>query len=80
MARLNGRHDCPGQCGRRIVPTMLACGLCWMQLPADLREAITKADAIRRRDPGDPDRIRAHRRAVVAALAWYRHNTKETTP
>lgn len=79
MPTFNHRHDCPGHCGRRVIHSMLACGPCWLELPQQLRDAVTKADNIRRRDPKDPVRIAAHRRAVAACLAWYRANTKETT-
>jgi hypothetical protein len=71
----NNRHYCPGRCGITVVRSMLACAPCWKRLPQPLRDAVLAAEAIRRRDPADPARIRAHRSTVVAALAWYRHNT-----
>lgn len=81
MATFNARHACPGRCDRRIIPTMLACGPCWLELPQHLRDAITKADDMRAHGFAGPDLIRAHRQAVTAALAWYRRaaHTKETT-
>lgn len=79
MPLASARHDCPGQCGRRVTHAMLACAHCWARLPEDLRHAVARADAIRRRDPVDPDRIRAHRIAVVACLTWYRQNTGATS-
>lgn len=79
MATFNERHDCPGQCGRRVVHSMLACGICWPRLPQDLRDAVTRTDNIRRRNPNDPVRSKAHRLAVVACLAWYRQNTGATS-
>lgn len=79
MATFNNRHDCPGHCGRRIVNKMLACGPCWLELPEDLRRNIIRADNIRQRKPDDTALIRAHRNAVVAALAWYRANTNTET-
>lgn len=73
------RHDCPGQCGRKVSRAMLACYDDWHRLPEDLRHAVSRADAIRRRSPDDPDRIRAHRQAVVACIAWYRANIGATS-
>lgn len=79
MTTFNARHDCPGQCGRRVIHKMLACGPCWLELPQQLRDNVVRADKIRQRKPLDGALIRAHRSAVTAALAWYRANTKETT-
>jgi hypothetical protein len=79
MPLASARHDCPGQCGRRVVHSMLACGICWPRLPEDLRRNVVRADNIRRRRPEDTALIRAHRSAVVACLDWYRANTTETT-
>ena len=57
-------HDCPGRCGAQIPYHLLACRPCWYRLPAGLRE------------PFSEHRIgtSGHRRAVMAALVWYREH------
>lgn len=79
MPLASARHDCPGQCGIRVTHAMLACAPCWARLPADLRHAVARADAIKRRSPADSIRVAEHRRAVVACLTWYRQNTGATS-
>lgn len=68
------RHPCPGQCGRTVAHTMLACRDDWNRLPHNLRVAVMEANILRRKDPGDNEKGRAHRALVAEALAWYRAN------
>lgn len=59
-------HECPGRCGVRVPQHHLACKPCWGKLPRALRDEINAAWMWRRQSP---DR---HRRALLAALTWYR--------
>jgi hypothetical protein len=53
-------HDCPGGCGCRVPYRLLACRNCWYLLPADQRNAITRARG-------------GHRLQLVGeAVGWYR--------
>lgn len=63
-------HDCPGDCGAKVLPNMLACRVCWARLPQDIRRAVNFAYAKRRTQP------RLHRAALAEALAWYRANNR----
>jgi hypothetical protein len=53
---------------------MLACRDDWNRLPHNLRVAVMEANILRRKDPGDNEKGRAHRALVAEALAWYRAN------
>jgi hypothetical protein len=77
MPTAHHRKDCPGQCGRRIIHAVVACGPCQTELPTDLREELAVTAAARSLDPTDPAAINLHRHAVTAALAWYRGNTTQ---
>lgn len=61
-------HECPGKCGTKVLPAMLACRACWGRLPRHLRQAVAYAYPKRRTQP------RLHRAALTEALAWYRDN------
>lgn len=60
------RHQCPGHCSNTIPLHLLACKTCWRRLPADLQRAVTRAYHRRLHDP------QGYRRAVTAAVRWYR--------
>lgn len=68
-------HTCPGQCGRSVAHSRLACPDCWRRLPEAFQRGVTQAYASLRRNPADASRATAHRLAVTEALAWYRQNT-----
>jgi hypothetical protein len=55
-------HDCPGGCGCSMPHRLLACRNCWFLLPADQRNAITRARGGRRLQ------------LVGEAIGWYREN------
>lgn len=61
-------HACPGGCGSELSQRQLACRRCWFKLPKHLR---VNAAYRLRTDGGDHIE---HRRAVIAALSWYRDN------
>lgn len=61
-------HECPGGCGFEVPQHQLACKRCWFKLPKHLRDDVNAAYRRRASDPV------AHRRALVAALSWYRDN------
>jgi hypothetical protein len=63
-------HPCPG-CKARVRRQRLACPACWRRLPKDLRNAVNGSFYHRKTDPG------AHRRALMAAVSWYRGNPRE---
>lgn len=61
-------HECPhGQCNKSVYSARLACPPHWYMLPKDMRTEVWTAYR-----SGDLGR---HRRAVAAAMAWYRENT-----
>lgn len=63
-------HECPhGQCTLQVDSGRLACRPHWYQLPKELRAEVWAAYRVRTTDPA------RHRRAVVAAMTWYRENT-----
>jgi len=66
-------HDCPGVCGRRVARHQLACPACWKRLPLDLRQRLDEAYRATRRSPTSA-RVKEHRKALAAALTWYRDN------
>lgn len=68
-------HACPGQCGRSVSRSRLACPDCWQRLPEPFQRGVTTAYTRMRRNPADASRAIAHRVAVSDALAWYRQNT-----
>lgn len=60
-------HDCPApECGTRVSAERLACPPHWYQLPREMRAEIWAALRARSADPT------RHRRAVAAALAFWR--------
>jgi hypothetical protein len=68
-------HLCP-RCGAVGVPQhQLSCKPCWWKLPADLRNAVN--GTYRARTSGGADAVAAHRRAITAALDWYRDHSTE---
>lgn len=70
-------HTCPGNCGRMVAQTKLACRDCWYRLPRMLQLAVTDGYAKRRRNLADAT---AHRLALAEALAWYRDNMGREVP
>jgi hypothetical protein len=57
-------HKCPCGCGAEVEYTKLACHNGWYLLPADRRNAITRA------------RGRKRLALVAEALTWYRENVR----
>lgn len=58
-----------------------ACKPCWWRLPADLRNAVNgtwRAKTYARRPDTRTAAATAHRRAVTAAVDWYRGNPAVT--
>lgn len=80
MSRPDTSHECPG-CGQSGVPRHhLACKPCWCRLPDGLRDAINGSFHARTRAKRPDDRsiaVRAYRRALTAALSWFRDNRTE---
>lgn len=77
-------HPCPG-CGALGVPRhQLACKPCWLRLPADLRNAVNGTYRARSRGSADATRrsavVSAHRRALAAAMEWYRDHPPAGRP
>lgn len=66
-------HGCPGDCGRRVPRHQLACPGCWRRLPQPLRQALDETYRAQRRTPTTA-RVSEHRKALAAALGWYRDN------
>ncbi len=67
-------HGCPGDCGRTVPRTRLACPHCWYRLPRDLQAAITSAYAAMRRNRNNTHAIQAHRAAVTNASTGTAHS------
>jgi hypothetical protein len=67
-------HDCPGECGRQVAQSKLACPACWWRLPRNLAAVVTRTYYARLRNPTDNTRTSAHRAAVADATQWYRDN------
>lgn len=69
------KHDCPGGCGAHVPFHLLACKSCWFELPSALRDAVNGTYYHRASSP-EP-----YRRAIRAALVWYRDQAAlNTTP
>lgn len=72
-------HVCPGCATAWVAQRLLACSDCWTRLPQDLRDAITQAWRALQRNRTDVTAAVVHRRAVGAALIWYRRNPARGT-
>lgn len=72
-------HDCPGHCGRRVARHQLACQGCWRRLPQPMRQRLDEAYRAQRRTPTSA-RVSEHRKALAAALDWYRDNPPARRP
>jgi hypothetical protein len=76
-------HECPG-CGQPGVPrSRVACKPCWLRPPADLRNAVNGSYYARTGAKRPDERaiaVRAHRRALSAALVWYRDDRPNGQP
>lgn len=62
-------HACPGCQAPGVNPNRLACRDCWFRLPKALRGAVV-ASWRNAAGAGSTE----HRRALAAALDWYRRN------
>jgi hypothetical protein len=65
---MSDTHTCPGDCGAQVPRRQLACKPCWFRLPQPLRDAVNGSYRRRLADPTP------HRRALRAAMFWYRDN------
>ena len=70
-------HPCPGCGGPGVPQHQLACKPCWLRLPQQLRDAVNgsyRAKSSARLPNVRSAAVQAHRRALAAAMAWYREN------
>lgn len=67
-------HLCPGRGAVGVPQHQLACRPCWFLLPADLRNAVNGTYRARARTGTDFAAVAAHRRAITAAMTWYREH------
>ncbi len=70
-------HPCPGCQASGVPHHQLACEPCLFRLPQDLRNAVDgtwRAKSYAKRPESRSAAVVAHRRAIAAAMQWYRDN------